>query len=134
MILPNRYHISLRPVDHEDGVTPAGLLLMPDEFTDMVQKKFPAGRFKKDFPDYVTRVTAGHVGAVEDLLRGVLAHQASLRVETTVFTHIFPVIQPTQIWQRGVLVGNILDPVSYLGILEGSQLARCIQTWAPRGD
>jgi hypothetical protein len=77
MIIPDRYRIELRPIDHGDGVTPAGLFLTTDEFADVVGKKYPTERFEQDFLDYVLRVTAGHVGAVTDLLEIVYGHDVS---------------------------------------------------------
>lgn len=47
----------------------------------MVGKAYPTGCFKKDFLDYVIRVTAGHVGAVIDFLAVVWAHDVSLRIK-----------------------------------------------------
>lgn len=86
MILPELNRVGLQPVDHGDGIAPAGLFLTSDEFNDMVQKKFPAGRFKTDFLDYVFRMTAGQAGAIEELLRVVLAHNVCLPIEITAFT------------------------------------------------
>jgi hypothetical protein len=81
MVVPDCARVGLRSIDHGDGVTPAGLFLTTDEFADMIRKKYPTGRFKKDFLDYVFRVTAGHAGAVFDLLRVVWAHDVSLRIK-----------------------------------------------------
>ena len=81
MILPKFNRIGLRPEDHKDGIAPAGLLLTREEFTEMVGRVNQAGILADDFLDYVFRVTAGHTGAVVDLLRAVLAHDVSLRVQ-----------------------------------------------------
>jgi hypothetical protein len=81
LMIPDRYRIDLRPINHGDGVTPAGLFLTTDEFADVVGKRYPTGRFEKDFLDYVLRVTAGHVGAVTDLLGIVYGHDVSLRIK-----------------------------------------------------
>lgn len=81
MIVPDRYRVSFRPIDHKDGIAPAGLLLTTDEFADMVGKSFPEGCFEEDFLDYVFRVTSGHTGAVADLLGIVSAHDVSLRIK-----------------------------------------------------
>ena len=79
--VPDYRRISLRPVDHGDGIAEAGLFLLEDEFTDMIKRPHPTHRFEKEFLDYVFRVTAGHAGAVDDLLRTVLADDVRPRVE-----------------------------------------------------
>jgi hypothetical protein len=63
MVVEDHCHVSLQPVDHGDGIPPAGLFLMPDEFADMVGRSFPTERFEAAFLCYVFRVTAGHTGA-----------------------------------------------------------------------
>lgn len=81
MVVEDHCRVSLQPVDHGDGIPPAGLLLMPDEFADMVGRSFPTERFEADFLRYVFRVTAGHTGAVRDLLRIVMADDVSLHIK-----------------------------------------------------
>ncbi|KIM32923.1 hypothetical protein M408DRAFT_313176 [Serendipita vermifera MAFF 305830] len=81
MIVPLRQNVSLRPIDHEDEIVPAGLFLTSNEFTDMVQKKFPAGHFAGEFLDGALHFTAGHAGAVCRLLQAVLAHNSYREVE-----------------------------------------------------
>jgi hypothetical protein len=81
MIIPDHSRVDLRPIDHGDGITPAGLFLTTDEFADVVGKRDPKQRFEKEFLDYVFRVTAGHVGAVTDLLWIVSAHDVSLHIK-----------------------------------------------------
>jgi hypothetical protein len=76
--IPDEQRVSLRPVDHRDEIPPVGLFLMREEFNDMVKKS--ATRFKADFLDYVFHITAGHTGAVKDLLRVVEADGVSLRI------------------------------------------------------
>lgn len=66
--LPDCQRVDLRPVDHKDNIPPAGLLLLEDEFSDLVQAAFPGSCFTTDFREYVFAITAGHVGAVVDLL------------------------------------------------------------------
>jgi hypothetical protein len=79
--IPDPNRISLRPVDHRDGIAEAGLFLLEDEFTEMVGKLYPASRFEKEFLDYVFRVTAGHAGAAGDLLQVVSADDVRLRIK-----------------------------------------------------
>ena len=80
MIIPGRQHVALRPIDHGDGIASSGLFLTEEEFADMVQKGSP-GRFASNFLAFVLSVTAGHPGAVEDLLQIVLAHDVSFCME-----------------------------------------------------
>jgi hypothetical protein len=84
MVAPDHNRVSLRPVYHSHEVPPlpsAGLLLTVEEFTDMVGRAYKAGCFDNDFLEYVFRVTAGHTGAVADLLTVVSSHDVSLRVK-----------------------------------------------------
>jgi len=80
MIIPGHQHVALRPIDHGDGIASSGLFLTEEEFADMVQKGSP-GRFASNFLAFVLSVTAGHPGAVEDLLQIVLAHDVSFCME-----------------------------------------------------
>jgi hypothetical protein len=79
MVVADCSRVSLQPVDHGDGISPAGLFLKADEFADVVERS--AGRFESDFLDYVFRVTAGHTGAVRDLLRVVMADDVSPHIK-----------------------------------------------------
>jgi hypothetical protein len=79
--IPDHRRVSLWPVDHKDGITPAGLFLTAEEFTDVVVKAYPTGPFEEDFLDYVLLFTAGHVGAVTDLLAAVRAHSVRLHIK-----------------------------------------------------
>lgn len=81
MIVSECKQVSLRPVNHKDGIPQAGLLLMKDEFDDMVERLHPENRFEADFLEYVFHVTAGHTGAVSDLLQVASAHEVSLRIQ-----------------------------------------------------
>lgn len=76
IIVPYHQQVTLRPIDHGDGIPSAGLSLTSAEFTDMVHRKYPGGRFTQDFLDYVFHVTAGHVGAVYDWLGAVMEHES----------------------------------------------------------
>jgi hypothetical protein len=73
--------ISLRPIDHQDELPPAGLFLSADEFSEMVKVAFPNGRFTEDFLDHVLHLTAGHAGAVHDILRIVMDDAVSLCIK-----------------------------------------------------
>jgi hypothetical protein len=76
--LPEHQQVSLRPVDHNDGIEPIGLLLTKEEFDDMVQRLYPRHSFSRDFLDCIFDLTAGHTGAVEDILRIVQSQSVGL--------------------------------------------------------
>lgn len=80
MLIQSPQHISLRPIEHGDGIPSAGLLLSTDEFNDMIQQRYPVERFTQDFLNYVHEATAGQTGAVKDFLDVVLAHDVSFRL------------------------------------------------------
>ena len=68
-------------------------MLTFEEFADVVKKLCPEELFEQDFLDYIFCATAGHAGAVVDLLRIVIAHGVSLRITlqhslTIVLSHI----------------------------------------------
>jgi hypothetical protein len=81
MVVPPCQAISLRPVDHLDQLPSAGLFLSADEFAGMVKAAFQDGRFTADFLDSVFHLTAGHAGAVKDMLRIVMNHAVSLFIK-----------------------------------------------------
>ena len=81
MVVPTSQIISLRPVDHQDELPPGGLFLSADEFSDMIKVAFPNGHFAADFLDHVLHLTAGHAGAVHDMLRIVMDDTVSLCIK-----------------------------------------------------
>lgn len=130
MVVPDHMRISLRPVDHKDGINPAGLFLTMDEFVDMVGKPFPERPFEGDFLDYVFSVTTGHTGAVTDLLAAVEAHEVSFRIKLDncfgkysleIFQNQFSV---EDLWssldQRGIFKHGLAFPID----LQKPELAR----------
>ncbi|PVF97275.1 hypothetical protein CPB86DRAFT_786079 [Serendipita vermifera] len=115
MIVPDSQRVGLRPVDHGDEVAQVGLLLTKEEFMDVVGKSFPSHRFSKDFLDYIFDTTAGHVGAVGDILRIVYSdssyrelkiHDEEYSLET--FWSKFPLerlwqgLEKTSVFRRGL--------------------------------
>ena len=75
MIIPLRNKVTLRPIDHHDQTKPIGLFLTHTEFLDFVRTRYPSNRCKFDttFFEWTFNVTAGHVGAITDLLRMISA-------------------------------------------------------------
>ncbi|PVF96379.1 hypothetical protein CPB86DRAFT_762176 [Serendipita vermifera] len=71
MVIPDAQRVSLRPVDHQDGIPPVGLLFTGKEFDDVVKARYPNNRFSQDFLKFVYGTTAGHIGAIRDMLESV---------------------------------------------------------------
>jgi hypothetical protein len=83
---PDKQRVDLRPVDHKDGISPVGLFLTEEEFDDIVNRWMKDHRFSQDFLRFVFEITAGHVGATEDMLRIVKARDVSLLCQIRRFT------------------------------------------------
>jgi hypothetical protein len=66
---PPHQRITLRPVGHQDGIDAAGLLLPRHEFDDRIQMYSPALYFEENFFGALYSLTAGHTGAIYDLIR-----------------------------------------------------------------
>jgi hypothetical protein len=66
--------VGLARVDCGDGIL-VGLLFTREEFNALVQLRFRDRRFSDSFLDCVFDMTNGHVGACEDLMRTVVAHE-----------------------------------------------------------
>ncbi len=68
--------VTLRPIDHGDGSSAVGLLFNETEFKDLVAKRFPQSHyyFHLSFFGHVFDLTCGHVGAIHDLIRLIVAH------------------------------------------------------------
>lgn len=81
MVIPALQLITLRPVDHGDGVPSAGLFLTDDEYEALIRRRYDWTRFTPDFFKFVQDATAGHVGAVINLIDIVMIHQVSLHFQ-----------------------------------------------------
>jgi hypothetical protein len=68
--------VTLRPIDHGDGLDPVGLLFSRMEFDELVSKQFssPEHYFHSSFFDAVFDLTGGHVGAIHDFVRIIMVH------------------------------------------------------------
>jgi hypothetical protein len=68
--------VTLRPIDHGDGLDPVGLLFSRMEFDELVSKQFssPEHYFHSSFLDEVFNLSGGHVGAIHDFVRIIMAH------------------------------------------------------------
>ena len=66
--------VGLARLDSGDGF-PVGLLFTREEFNALVQLRFRDRRFSDTFLDCVYDMTNGHVGACEDLMNMIVAHE-----------------------------------------------------------
>ena len=68
--------VTLRPIDHGDGLGAVGLLFSRTEFDDLVRIKFasPENYFDPSFFKAVFKITGGHVGAIHDFVNIVSTH------------------------------------------------------------
>lgn len=84
MVIPPRQRITLRPVDHDNGIVPIGLFLTPTEFDEFISKQYPPASYSFDqtFLRWIFHLTLGHVGAIEDLLHVVIATDVCLYLFT----------------------------------------------------
>jgi len=73
MVITQR--VTLSPTDDEDGLPPIGILLTRLEFQDLIAERYPSEQhsFHATFLDGIFSLTAGHAGAVSDLLDVILA-------------------------------------------------------------
>lgn len=67
--------VGLHAIDQEDGRT-VGLLLTRAEFHDFIEKRFAGHSFSPEFLESIHELTAGHVGACEDVLQVIQAHDS----------------------------------------------------------
>ncbi|KAG8834581.1 hypothetical protein FRC17_008250 [Serendipita sp. 399] len=118
--------------NHGDNVAQAGLLLLPDEFHDLVKRRCPEHRFKEDFLDYIYGFTAGHVGATRDLLTIVLEHDSYRRTQEhngeyslKAFHEEFPV---KALWDRLESGSRFRRGLPMLGELQDVNIARVFRT------
>jgi hypothetical protein len=68
--------VTLRPIQHNDGIPAIGLFFTRTEFNDLVSKQYPSSEhsFDSSFLDGVFDFTNGHVGAIVDFIGIILAH------------------------------------------------------------
>jgi hypothetical protein len=68
--------ITLRPIDHGDGLNAVGLLFSRMEFDELIHKQFSSSGyyFHPSFFDAVFDLTGGHVGAIRDFVQITTGH------------------------------------------------------------
>ena len=75
IIIPDQQRVTLRAIRHDDNLPAAGLLFTRMEFNDLVSVMYPSSEYAFDisFFDSLFNVTEGHVGAIIDFIRVILA-------------------------------------------------------------
>ena len=76
--LDDRQQVSLRPVEHPDGLPSAGLYLREDEFTIYISEKSYQQTFDEEFLKMIFHIASGHVGAITEVLQIISAHEVRL--------------------------------------------------------
>jgi hypothetical protein len=68
--------VTLRPIDHGDGLDPVGLLFSRMELDELGSKQFssPEHYFHPSFFNAVFDLTGGHVGAIHDFVGIIMVH------------------------------------------------------------
>ena len=87
IIIPHKQRVTLRAIQHEDGLPSAGLFFSRVEFDDLVSTMYPPPQYRsyksffdksffdKAFFDELFDLTDGHVGAIVDFIWIILAHE-----------------------------------------------------------
>ena len=72
--------VTLRPIDHGDGLPAVGLFFSREEFDDLIFRQYPIleYHFHSSFLDSVFHLTAGHVGAVLAFVTVIVGNDVSL--------------------------------------------------------
>ena len=74
--LLDKQRVSLRAIDHSDGLPAVGLFLSQKEMDDLVSVRYLSSHHYFDplFFSSVFHITGGHMGAIDDFLEIVTAH------------------------------------------------------------
>ena len=75
--LVDSQRVTLRPINHEDGLPPVGLFFSRDEFDLLVSQKYsnPPHRFHSSFFDALYNLCGGHIGAIHDAVERIASHE-----------------------------------------------------------
>ena len=74
-MLMDKQRVTLRAIDHFDGLPAVGLLLSQEEMAGLVSVRYSSHHyFDPSFFDSVFQITGGHIGAICDFLEIVAAH------------------------------------------------------------
>jgi hypothetical protein len=77
IIISDERRVTLRAIQHEDGLPSAGLFFSRVEFDNLVSTMYPSPKYSFDnsFFDELFDITDGHVGAITEIIRIILAHE-----------------------------------------------------------
>ena len=77
IIIPDERRVTLRAIQHKDGLPCAGLFFSRVEFDNLVSTMYPSPKylFDKSFFDGLFDLTDGHVGAITEFIHIILAHE-----------------------------------------------------------
>ena len=77
ILIPDERRVTLQHIQHEDGLPPAGLFFSRVEFDNLVSMKYPTPKylFDNSFFNELFDITDGHVGAITEFIRIILAHE-----------------------------------------------------------
>jgi len=69
--------VTLRALQHQDGLPPVGLFFTRMEFTDLVSKLYPSTKYRFDasFFNALFDLTEGHAGAIHGFMTIILCHE-----------------------------------------------------------
>jgi hypothetical protein len=77
VVINDSHRVTLRPIDHLDGLDPVGLLFTRTEFDDLIHKQYSSDQhhyFHPSFFDGVYNLTGGHIGAIQDFMGIITGH------------------------------------------------------------
>ena len=77
IIISDERRVTLRAIQHDDGLPSAGLFFSRMEFDNLVSTMYPSPKYSFDnaFFDELFDLTDGHVGAITEIIRIILAHE-----------------------------------------------------------
>jgi hypothetical protein len=76
IVIEDTQRVTLRAIQHKDDLPPVGLFFTRMEFHDLVSNLYPSREycFDTSFFDAVFDLTEGHVGAIHDFVKIIVAH------------------------------------------------------------
>lgn len=77
IVISDERRVTLRAIQHKDGLPSAGLFFSRVEFDNLVSTMYPSQKylFDKSFFNELFHLTDGHVGAIADFIRIILSHE-----------------------------------------------------------
>ncbi|PVF96565.1 hypothetical protein CPB86DRAFT_498921 [Serendipita vermifera] len=131
MVVPDAQQVSLRPVDHQDGIRPVGLLFTSEEFDDVVKARYPNNRFSQDLLKFIFDITAGHIGAIKDMLEAVASgtsyqglEGSNTRYSLETFRNKYPIeklwnsLDKRSVFRRGLPMRTDLEDLAIARVLQ----------------